>query len=354
MIGKKKPVRSSHNIYSSHRHRPKTAPDVQVPLGINHASVGYRSFAAAVTLASMWLGISLCFAEPWADELGGMIGLWAAWAVIGGIALAPGFMNAFQIASLLLQPCKKYSEPQEYPSLTILVAAYNEASNILGTLQSLVAQRYAGKMTIIVIDDGSVDGTADVVRRSHPDILLLVQPRNTGKAAALNRGLAETYDELLVTVDADCWLQTDALRLLVREYLNGQPQTAAVAGAVFVHNQHSSWVTRLQYWDYFHGIAATKRTQAAYGGTLVAQGAFSLYRTEILREIGGWPACVGEDNFLGISLDHALTERLTVIGMPTYRRFTERMSRRSSPSRTCGIINRRALWRTDSPTGCGV
>jgi poly-beta-1,6-N-acetyl-D-glucosamine synthase len=177
----------------------------------------------------------------------------------------------------------------------VLVAAYNEAANIAITLRSLAAQRYPGKMEVIVIDDGSVDSTAEIVGRDFPGVLLLVRPRNAGKAAALNRGLAKTHHELVVTVDADSSLHADALRLLVREDLNGQPQTAAVAGAGFVHNAQSNWVTRLQYWDYFHGIAATKRAQAAYGGTLVAQGAFSLYRTDILRDIGGWPACVGED-----------------------------------------------------------
>jgi len=258
--------------------------------------VGTRGFLVAVSLATLWLAFSLWLALPWARELSGIIGALAAWLIIGGIALAPGFMNAFQTASLLLRPCGKYIELHAYPPVTVLIAAYNEAADIANTLRSVVRQNYPGALEVIVIDDGSTDGTAEIVRSSgYSNVRLIVQPQNAGKAAALNRGLAETHHDIVVTVDADSWLQADALRLLVREYLNGQPQTAAVAGAVFVNNAQSSWVTRLQYWDYFHGIAAVKRTQAAYGGTLVAQGAFSLYRTQILREIGGWPACVGED-----------------------------------------------------------
>lgn len=273
----------------------KIADPARLPLGINAASIGVRRFVMAALIAAVWLAISLWLALPWAAELGGLIGSLPAWCVIAGIALAPGFMNAFQIASLLLRPRGRYVEPQDYPPVTVLIAAYNEASCIGDTLRSLAGQRYPGVVEVIVIDDGSTDGTAQVVRHTHPGVCLLTQPRNTGKAAALNRGLARTRHALVVTVDADSWLHADALRLLVREYLNGQPQTAAVAGAVFVHNTQLNWVTRLQVWDYFHGIAATKRTQAAYGGTLVAQGAFSLYRTQILRDIGGWPACVGED-----------------------------------------------------------
>ena len=114
-----------------------------------------------------------------------------AWLMIGqwifGIALAPGFMNAFQTASLLLRPRRRYFLPDQYPPLTLLIAAYNEAPGIAQTLRSIQAQRYAGALELIVIDDGSTDGTADVVRAiGDPRIRLLVQPRNTGKASALN------------------------------------------------------------------------------------------------------------------------------------------------------------------------
>ena len=68
-----------------------------------------------------------------------------------------------------------------------------------------------------------------------------------------------------------------------------------MAGAVLAKNSRRTWLTRAQEWDYFHGIAAVKRMQSMYHGTLVAQGAFSLYRREALERIGGWPDCVGED-----------------------------------------------------------
>ncbi|HJU50601.1 MAG TPA: glycosyltransferase family 2 protein, partial [Pseudogulbenkiania sp.] len=71
--------------------------------------------------------------------------------------------------------------------------------------------------------------------------------------------------------------------------------TRAVAGTVLVRNSRENWVTRCQEWDYFHGIAAIKRVQSLYQGTLVAQGAFSLYDRATLVKVGGWPECVGED-----------------------------------------------------------
>jgi biofilm PGA synthesis N-glycosyltransferase PgaC len=68
-----------------------------------------------------------------------------------------------------------------------------------------------------------------------------------------------------------------------------------MAGTVLVGNARESWIAGAQEWDYFHGIAAVKRMQSMYHGTLVAQGAFSIYRRRALCEAGGWPDTVGED-----------------------------------------------------------
>jgi biofilm PGA synthesis N-glycosyltransferase PgaC len=198
-----------------------------------------------------------------------------------------------------------------YPPLTVLIAAYNEVASIGHTLRSIAEQRYPADIDIVVVDDGSTDGTSDVVRASElANVRLLVLPRNLGKSAALNRGLAGARHELVVTLDADSWLHADALRLLAREYLLGADGLRAVAGAVFVSNPQASWAARLQYWDYLHGIAAAKRVQSAYGGTMVAQGAFSLYERQALREVGGWSECVGED----IVITWALLKRGWTVG----------------------------------------
>jgi biofilm PGA synthesis N-glycosyltransferase PgaC len=73
------------------------------------------------------------------------------------------------------------------------------------------------------------------------------------------------------------------------------PQTRAVAGAILIRNSRDNWLTKAQEWDYFLGISAIKRIQSLFQGTLVAQGAFSLYDRTALLEVGGWPETVGED-----------------------------------------------------------
>ena len=255
-----------------------------------------RQFAAALALAAAWTAFSLWAAWPWIGELAAVLGAVPAWLLICGVALVPGGMNAFQVASLLLvRKALPASEPGRYPPLTVLIAAYNEVGSIGHTLRSIAEQRYPADVDIVVVDDGSTDATGAAVRNFGLAVRLLTLPRNEGKSAALNRGLAAARHELIVTLDADRWLHADALRLLVREYLQGPDSMRAVAGAVFVSNAQASWAARLQYWDYLHGIAAAKRVQSIYGGTMVAQGAFSLYEREALCEVGGWSECVGED-----------------------------------------------------------
>jgi biofilm PGA synthesis N-glycosyltransferase PgaC len=256
----------------------------------------HGKFAVALFASVGWFALTALIAQPWIDELSRLMGIAFALVAVGGIALVPGFMNAFLIASLLLDRRPPRMQPTRYPSVSILIAAYNEEASIADTLRSIANQDYPGAFEVFVIDDGSRDRTAAIVDAcDHEWLRLLRQPRNAGKSAALNRGLAEARYELVVTLDADSFLYRDALRNLVERYMSDPPNTRAVAGTMLVRNSRKNWVTKAQEWDYFHGIAAIKRVQSLYQGTLVAQGAFSIYERATLREIGGWVDCVGED-----------------------------------------------------------
>jgi biofilm PGA synthesis N-glycosyltransferase PgaC len=266
-----------------------------------------QKFALAMLAGALWTALSFVVARPWIAQLSDQFGATLAWLAIGGIAILPGFMNAFLIASLLLDRRPRIRAPIEgLPGITILVAAYNEAENIASTIESIARQDYPGPMQVVVIDDGSTDGTAEqLAALDYPWLQVATLERNAGKSAALNVGLGLARFKLTITVDGDSYLYRNALRNLVGRYLSDPAGTRAVAGAVLVRNSRSNLVTRIQEWDYFHGIAAIKRLQSLYQGTLVAQGAFSLYETDTLREVGGWSHTVGED----IVLTWALLER---------------------------------------------
>ena len=267
-------------------------------------------FGLSMILALAWVVFSIWLSLPWLSDLGGLTHPLAALFVLAFVAYVPGFMNAFLMASLVLRPEALRRTPEQWPALSILIAAYNEEALIGETLRSIAALDYPGALQIMVLDDGSTDGTAAAVRDSEAlfagssgrDLLLVSEKQNRGKARVLNDGLALAAHDLVVTIDADTLLEKGCLVALVEHLHASSPETAAVAGAVLVGNQNDSWITRAQQWDYFHGIAAVKRMQGMYNGTLVAQGAFSIYRKAALVEAGGWPDTVGEDIVLTWSL----------------------------------------------------
>ena len=263
-------------------------------------------FALAGALSLGWLIFTVWLAMPWMRQLAHMAGWPVALIVVGGIALVPGVMNAFLAVSLLVDRRPRRLAYIRYPSISILIAAYNEEKSIEETLQSIALQDYPGELEAIVIDDGSSDQTAGIVETlRYPWLRLLRQESNLAKSAALNRGLAAARHDLIITLDGDSYLFKDALQNLVERYLSDPPGTRAVAGTMLVRNSRQTWVTKAQEWDYFHGIAAIKRMQSFFHGTLVAQGAFSIYDRRALEEVGGWEECVGED----IVLTWAMLER---------------------------------------------
>ena len=277
--------------------RPFDLPALLSPATPRRVYLRVRAkFAVALSIGVAWFAVSLWLAMPWMRDLAELSNWMVAVFAVGGIALVPGYMNAFLIVGLLIDKRPPRQRLARYPGITILIAAYNEGTSIAATIQSIERLRYSGPLEVLVIDDGSTDGTADiVVALSFPWLSLLRQPKNAGKSAALNRGLAVARYPLIVTLDADSYLRTDSLEHLVERYVGDPANTRAVAGAMMVHNSRANWVTRMQEWDYFHGIAATKRVQSLFQGTLVAQGAFSIYDRQLLRDLGGWQDCVGED-----------------------------------------------------------
>jgi len=244
-------------------------------------------------------------------------------------------MNAFLIASLMLDRRPPHGKPSRYPPVSILIAACNAETSIAETLGSIANQDYPGAFEVFVIDDGSRDRTAAIVDACDQGFVHLIrQPFNAGRAAALNRGLAEARFDLVVTLDADAFLYRDALRNLVERYLGDPPNTRAVAGTMLVRNSRRNWVTRAQEWDYFHAIAAIKRVQSLYHGTLVAQGACSLYERAALREVGGWSDCVGQDVVLtwamlrkGWRVGHAEDACCFITAPETLRQFVRQRRR---------------------------
>ena len=269
-----------------------------------------QKFNIALLVSSVWFLACLWVSWPWIIDLSQYVGNFLAIFIVSFIALIPGFMQMFVFVSNLIDRRPKSADITQFPPISVLIAAYNEEENILGTIRSVLAQNYHAKIEIIVSDDGSTDNTVNFLESINAKNLVVVQNSHAGKASALNAALKLIKNNIVVVVDADTFLAKDALTEIVKCYLTRPENLAAVAGSVFVKNFGDGVMAGMQRWDFFQSISAVKRMQSLFQGTLVAQGAFSLYRKDLLDEVGGWADCVGED----IVLTWALLKKKYRIG----------------------------------------
>lgn len=280
---------------------PRTAPAAGVRRVV-YLSPRFK-FGLSVVLALAWAVVSFRLAGRWIADLSHVTGSALAYLAIFSIAIVPGFMNAFLVSGLLLDRRPPRRRIDAYPGVSILIAAYNEQDSIVSTVESIARQAYPGELEVFVVDDGSTDHTLRELRRlNYPWLRVIDMKKNGGKSRALNAALALVRHDLTITLDADSLLYRGALANVIARLMSDPADTAAAAGAVLTRNSRVNLITKVQEWDYFHGIAAIKRLQSLYHGTLVAQGAFSVYRTAVLRKLGGWPDCVGEDIVLTWSI----------------------------------------------------
>lgn len=200
------------------------------------------------------------------------------------------------LISLLWNKKEKVRKSKKEEDVTVLIPVYNAKRSIKETIDSIKNQEYCGNIYINIIDDGSTDGSLEILEDTNLDSnIKLLKLTHKGKSSALNEGLKYVETDYTITIDSDTVLHPLAIRNIMNKLVNSNKKTAATAGCLFVKNAKKSFITKLQEWDYTLGIFGVKLYQGNYNSTLVAQGAFSAYKTKILKQIGGWKNCVGED-----------------------------------------------------------
>lgn len=253
-------------------------------------------FLVSIMTALFYFIFSIFININWINDIACYFGYFLAIYLVLFVALIPGFNFIFMFISLLGDKKEKKTHMKKEEDVTILIPVYNARKSIKETLQSIKKQKYCGDIYINIIDDGSTDGSLELLKSMELDSkITILESNHMGKAFALNRGLKHVDTDYTITVDSDTVLHPLAVRNIMNKLVNSNKKTAATAGCLFVKNAKKSFMTKLQEWDYTLGIFGVKLYQGNYHSTLVAQGAFSAYRTKLLKEIGGWQNCVGED-----------------------------------------------------------
>lgn len=172
------------------------------------------------------------------------------------------------------------------PLVSIIVPAYNEEVNAVGSLNNLLKLQYPN-FNIIFVDDGSKDNTYEKVAAAFKDndrVTALTKP-NGGKASALNYGIAHTDAEFVLCIDADTKLLPGAVAMLVRHF--AEEQVAAVAGNVKVGNE-VNFITRWQSIEYITSQNFDRKAFSYVNAITVVPGAIGAFRRTVITEVGGF------------------------------------------------------------------
>ena len=245
-------------------------------------------------------------------------------------------VGIFAIIDRLRKPRRKPS-PGYTPSVAVLIPAYNEETVIVRTIRSVLYSDYKN-LHIIVIDDGSLDRTAEVAREAYAAeiasgrVQVLSMP-NGGKAAALNFALDRMTEEVYVGIDADTVIAADAISKLIPHFED--PRIGAMAGNAKVGNRVNLW-TRWQALEYITSQNFERRALDLFHVVTVVPGAIGAWRTAPVKAAGGYPLnTVAEDADLTMNL---LEQGLQVNYEDRALAYTE------APIDAKGLMRQRFRW----------
>ncbi|MFB5605405.1 MAG: glycosyltransferase [Nitrosarchaeum sp.] len=179
---------------------------------------------------------------------------------------------------------EQQDEPKSYPTISIIIPAYNEEKVIARTIEALLETKYP-KKEIIFVDDGSKDRTLDIAMQ-YNDKIKVLNKENGGKASALNYALVYAKGEIVVIVDADTIIGRNSLKEIIKGF-NVNEHVAAVAGNIKVRNR-VNMITKCQALEYITGIQIVRRAFDIFGSITIVPGALGAFKKSILMESGAY------------------------------------------------------------------
>ena len=173
----------------------------------------------------------------------------------------------------------------EYPGVTIVVPAWNEEKTIEKTVLSLLDLNYPkDKLKLFLVDDGSTDNTWNVISKfaNIPGVKILKKP-NGGKHTAINLGLENLETDYVGCLDADSFVDREAL-VRIMSYFANDPVAMAVVPSVVVHNP-KTFIQIAQKAEYSMGIY-TKKMLSFLGAINVTPGPFTIFKKKVFDDLG--------------------------------------------------------------------
>lgn len=224
------------------------------------------------------------------------------------IAFTSFLIIEFSLASFVYQPVgdKKFS-----PRMSLIIPAYNEEKVVYETVAAAAKSNYPKDLLeIIVVDDGSTDGTMKELERAQADfrIRAIHLDKNRGKRGAIVEGFKECKGRVIAVMDSDTFLAPDALYNGVQYFSN--PKVGAVCGHGKVYNKTENTLTKMQDAWYDSMFTVFKGAESVFGMVTCCSGLLSFYRKKsIAGMIGAWAT----ETFLGVPVKAGEDRSLTNI-----------------------------------------
>jgi cellulose synthase/poly-beta-1,6-N-acetylglucosamine synthase-like glycosyltransferase/peptidoglycan/xylan/chitin deacetylase (PgdA/CDA1 family) len=266
------------------------------------AALGDRATNPPAGAADTWRGGALVWSVRVADAT-----LWLLWALlllVGVLTLARTlvlFLFSVRHARRRRRPTWSWGPPVNDPA-SVIVPAFNERETIGPAVRSLALSAHRD-VEVVVVDDASTDGTAEVVDALGLPNVRVVRVPPGGKATALNTGTALARHDLVVMVDADTVVEPDSIHRLVQPFADAS--VGAIAGNVKVGNRRGI-LGRWQHIEYVIGFNLDRRLYDTFGCMPTIPGALGAFRRQALRDAGGLSVeTIAEDTDLTMAIHRA-------------------------------------------------
>lgn len=220
-----------------------------------------------------------------------LIIIWPALLFDLGRSIGKSIILPIDVIRRVLKPPPNHFRPK---LISIIIPARNEEERISSCIESVLDNNYPWK-EIIVVDDGSTDGTYLVAKRYEETGLVKVVRKDPSgyKASAINYGLLFSKGEIILSLDADTLISRDSLEWVSRCFED--EKIVAASGNLRVLNRDINILTKLQAYEYFIAFEMGRRTQALLRTLLIIPGAASIYRRNLLESLGFLDRTSAED-----------------------------------------------------------
>ncbi len=190
-----------------------------------------------------------------------------------------------------------------YPTVSCVLVVYKDGPKVLKSLKSIIEQLYRGRIEILVVFDGKEENAAEISLlkgflnsyKIPPKRKITLIPKTVrgGRVSNFNLALKMAHGDIFLAIDGDSSCDNSAIENVVYEFIN--KNVVGVSGTLKVRNRNASLLTKFQTLEYIIAIQMNKVGLRELRMVNNISGAFSSYRTDFLRKIGGWASGTAED-----------------------------------------------------------